>query len=157
MVGSIGTYIQISKAQLQSEKHNYKTIYAKASTNKNRQRRAAQDGDFQPYQELVDKFNTMFLQNVRKYRRLTVDAAGTLSGEMFFADDAKRRGLIDEVGTFSQAIKLLRQKINQRAAVKRPAARATAPAKPAPPVSPNADQPWLNNPANQRAARRLKG
>jgi ClpP class serine protease len=156
-VGSIGTYVQISTAQLNNEKRNYETIYAKQSTNKNREHRAAGDGNFKPYQELVEKFNTMFLLSVRKYRKLSGDVTGTLSGNMFFADDAKKRGLVDHVGTFTDAVKILNQEIYRREASKMAPPRPKASTKPTPPATPNAARPWLNSAANQRTAARLAG
>jgi protease-4 len=155
-VGSIGTYIQISKAQLQNEKTNYATIYAKQSTGKNKNHRAAQDGNFTPYQQLVDKVNGMFLQSVRKHRRLTGDVTGTLSGEMFFAKDALSRGLIDYVGTFSDAIKILNREI-YRTTTAKIAARPKAVVKPLPPATPNAARPWLNSPSNQKMMAKMMG
>lgn len=156
-VGSIGTYVQISTAALQNEKRNYQTIYAKQSTAKNKNHRAALDGDFKPYQELVDKFNGLFIQNVRQYRRLSVNVTETLSGDMFFAKDAQLRGLVDHVGTFSDAVKMLSAEIVRRGVVKGRAARPVATRKPTPPPVPNAARPWLNNPTNQKViANQLK-
>lgn len=130
-VGSIGTYVQIHKGAVKYENDNYKTIYAAKSTLKNRFLRAILKGDYDPYEKYINQVNEMFLANVRKHRKVTAD---TLTGDMFFAKDAKAKGLIDMVKSYQEVLAMMRNKIAVDAQLKkRTPAKATATVKPLPP------------------------
>ena len=117
-VGSIGTYIELNKYQLQNRKQWYHTIYAKKSTRKNYEFRQAEGGNYKPFEELIEKINNAFIANVTAFRPLAGKQSSTLSGEMFFAEEGLRRGLIDQVGTFNDALTLLRKQITQKSSTK---------------------------------------
>lgn len=106
--GSIGTFVSVNKRMSQWYAQNYTDVYASKSTNKNRPHRALQKGDLSAIQEMVDVSNESFLEEVKAYRHLNgtnSDITHTLSGEMFQAQEAKARGLIDGIGGFQYAIR----------------------------------------------------
>lgn len=61
-------------------------------------------------QATVDQFNEMFLQAVGAGRgaKLTPDAARALDGRTFIGQEAVARGLIDQIGSFDDAINIAR-------------------------------------------------
>lgn len=176
-VGSIGTYIQINESAIQAEKKTIKTIYAAKSTLKNKLLRAVFAGDYSPYEKYVNEVNEMFLASVKKHRTKATPA--TMTGEVFFAETAKRNGLIDMIGSFQDVVrwmanhlkveenarKLNQARRNNAAAVKAAqqaaqtrqmteaiVARLNAPKKTAPPPPPPPEvKTWMLNPINQRA------
>jgi protease-4 len=112
-VGSIGTFITIDKLAIGTDQTRYRTIYAKKSTRKNHMTREAQRGNFKPIEKHVEQINERFLSEVRKFRPLKGDIPTTLSGEVFFAAEAQRRGLIDRIGTFNTALTILNGKASK--------------------------------------------
>ena len=130
---------------MESQKRRFHVIYASKSTKKNYQGREAMEGNYKPYAELVEQYNESFLSSVKAYRPLTGDVAGTLSGDMFFAYDARKRGLIDQVGTFNDAMAVLRKKITEKASPKAKAQQVAA-------QQSSIDAPiWLQNPVYAKA------
>jgi len=104
--GSIGTYIPVHLPTLETIKKEMKFIYSSTSPNKNSEFRKAIDGDFSGLEAMATKNAAIFQQAVLKYLQLPEDTAQeTLSGGMFYAQDAKQRGLVDSVGTRNFAIK----------------------------------------------------
>lgn len=112
--GSIGTYITIDKTVREWYSRYYEDIYADKSTNKNADWRAYLRGDNGPIQQMVNKTNDIFLDQVKAYRTLRGNVEDTLSGSMFFADEAKRRGLVDGIGSFDYAVKRLAANVRRR-------------------------------------------
>lgn len=112
--GSIGTYVSLSKGFREQYKAYVEDIYASKSTRKNEEFRAYIEGDMRPLQRSIDKSNDIFLNEVKKHRPLSGNVEETLSGAMFHAADAKRRGLIDSIGSFNHAVKRLRANAERR-------------------------------------------
>ncbi len=107
MIGSIGSMISIDKWWMEYLKEYYDDIYSDESPEKNKEFRAYQDGDKGPYKEMVKKSAQAFKSNVRQNRKLRGTKSfqeETLKGSMFYADEAKSRGLIDSIGPLSHAI-----------------------------------------------------
>lgn len=109
--GSIGSFVSISKKFLEDYSKNFIDVYASSSPDKNKEIRQLFVGDSALLQKSVDKNAEVFQQEVQKYRNLKYDPAKTLSGGMFEAKDAKKRGLVDSIGTRSYAIQRLRSHI----------------------------------------------
>jgi len=113
-IGSIGTFITISKRFAEWYNENYTDIYADKSGNKNKSFRSLLKGDLSALKQDVNSTNEYFLKEVQKYRQLRGDTDVTLSGELFYAGDAKRRGLIDGIGGFQYAVKRLQANVKLR-------------------------------------------
>lgn len=107
-IGSIGTYLTIADYEKHYEQRGIKLIdiYATASTDKNKDYYEALKGNLEPLRKVADKFNENFLTTIEKNRegKLTAgrDAWGT--GKVWFAEDALKLGLIDEINTFSNTL-----------------------------------------------------
>lgn len=112
--GSIGTFITLSKGIGQYYSNNYEEIYADKSTNKNREWRELLKGNKAPISEMVNRSNDYFLKEVERFRQLKGDKNHTLSGAMFYAKEAKQRGLSDGTGSFNYAIKRLEANVKRR-------------------------------------------
>lgn len=106
-VGSIGAVVSINKRALQQYAEEWVDLYGSSAPKKNKEFRAALEGDFSAMQEVVDEATARFQSKIKKYRRLKGDEeyiADTLSGDMFTANKARRRGLIDGVGGFNYVL-----------------------------------------------------
>lgn len=106
--GSIGAMIQISRTALDFIKSEYATFYGEKAKEKNKSLSLALDGDFSGIQKEVNEYTERFHKLVSDSRPLSGSEsyrAKTLSGEMFSAEEAKRRGLIDGIGNLNYAIK----------------------------------------------------
>jgi len=67
----------------------------------------ALDGDMTGFKQLVNEATDNFHGIVKKNRNLKGSQSKvqeTLDGSMFYADDAKGRGLVDSIGNFNFAI-----------------------------------------------------
>jgi ClpP class serine protease len=106
-IGSIGSYIALDNNMVSYLKENIKYVYSKVSPNKNKSFRDILDNDdYSLLEEEATQNAKMFQKAVTKYRNLRdTTKEDTLSGGMFYAQDAKRRGLIDAVGTRNFALK----------------------------------------------------
>ena len=116
-IGSIGTMISIPKGFAEYYQKYYQDIYADKSTNKNHAFRALLEGDLGPLKAELNNTNEEFLQEVKKYRNLKGSEnsiAHTLSGAMFNALQAKRRGLVDGIGGYEYALKRLTAAVKRR-------------------------------------------
>lgn len=106
-VGSIGAVVSINRRALQQYAEEWIDLYGSASPNKNREFRSALNGDFSAMQQIVDEATARFQSKIKRYRTLKGDddyIADTLSGDMFTANRARRRGLIDGVGGFNYVL-----------------------------------------------------
>lgn len=106
--GSVGAVFTLDKEFLQYFKDSYLQIYGDNAPLKNEEFRAALEGDFGPFKSLANKATDQFQAQVASQRNLTGGEAyrkTTLSGRMFDAAEAKRRGLIDGVGTLAYAVR----------------------------------------------------
>lgn len=113
-IGSIGTFITLSKDFGRYYTAYYEDIYADKSSNKNRDFREYLKGNTQPIREMINKSNQFFLDEVQSYRHLKRDTDHTLSGAMFYASEAKSRGLIDGIGSFNYAVSRLKANVMRR-------------------------------------------
>jgi len=108
--GSIGTMMTLPKGFANWYNQNYEDIYASDSTNKNAAFRAFLQGDLTKLRDELEQSNEQFLAMVRASRELKGGdhyQRHTLSGAMFQAREAKRRGLIDSIGGLDHAISQL--------------------------------------------------
>lgn len=112
--GSIGTFITVDKYIQKWYNNYYEDIYADKSNNKNEEFRAYLNGDKGPLLKSVNKVNDAFLASVQKHRELKGDVEETLSGRLFLATDAKRRGLVDSIGNFNYAISRVDANVRRR-------------------------------------------
>ncbi len=105
--GSVGAVITLDKAFLEFYAENFLTFYGEDAPNKNAEWRAALEGNFIPIQEIANKATRDFQAQVSKQRPISGGEAyqrQTLSGAMFDAVEARRRGLVDGIGTMNYAI-----------------------------------------------------
>lgn len=106
--GSIGAMMSIDMRVVDFFKKNVKFFYGENAPRKNAGLRGAIEGDFTDIQNDVNTYTDRFHDKVKGLRTLTgseKQVKETLSGEMFIASEAKRRGLIDGVGNMNYAIK----------------------------------------------------
>ncbi len=113
-IGSIGSLISIDRRFAQWYNNNVEDIYADKSTNKNKDFRDFLKGNLDSLRANLNRSNEQFLAEVKQYRELKYDPEHTLSGAMFPAREAKRRGLIDGIGSFSYALNRLEANANRR-------------------------------------------
>lgn len=98
-IGSIGAMMSISKKFLEKYGEDIIDIYPASSPDKNKEFNSLLQGDDGPMKEMLTKSVDIFHKIVKQNRPLNKDIEGTLKGGMFFAEDAKRRGLIDFIGS----------------------------------------------------------
>lgn len=107
-VGSIGTYITVADYAGWYEKEGIRLVevYATKSKDKNQDYLEAIAGDTTRMQKLVDEFNEYFLKAIAQYReqQLSADQSVWGTGNMFFAKEARKIGLIDEISTLDNYI-----------------------------------------------------
>ena len=108
--GSVGTFVTIDNWMTKWYKQYYTDIYADKSPNKNKASRDLQEGNLETLKTSLNVYNEAFHTEVKKFRDLTGSKQQidhTLSGEIFYAQEAKKRGLIDGVGTMQFALQRL--------------------------------------------------
>lgn len=108
--GSIGVMIAFADVKPMWEKAGVKfhEIYSNESTHKNKEFQLAMEGKYDLIKsELLDPIARKFQKTVRENRKGKVDITqtGILNGRMFFAQDAVKYGLADEIGNREYAIK----------------------------------------------------
>lgn len=105
-VGCIGTYLNYfnDKKHLENEGYEEVQVYAPSSPLKNKEYREAEKGNFNPLEQLAEKFNQFFLQHVSKSRSGKLKSDKWQSGDTFFADEALQLGLIDMILPFDDFI-----------------------------------------------------
>lgn len=113
-IGSIGTFITLSKMFASWYNSYYEDMYASKSTNKNRDFREYMKGNKEPMQKAIDTHNEYFLDEMKRYRPLKRDVEHTLSGAMFYAAEAKSRGLVDGIGSLTYAVSRLQANVKRR-------------------------------------------
>lgn len=106
-VGSIGAYLTINKNFAEFYNANFQDIYSDKSPEKNADFRELLKGNLEPFRKMVTASDEAFMNEVKKFRDLKGDVKETLAGGMFPANLAKRKGLIDSVGTFNHAVERL--------------------------------------------------
>lgn len=111
-LGSIGVYSTMDAAMVQYYKENYKDIYAEQSPDKNKGFRELLEGSTNAIQRSVNKTADIFQKVVSEHLNLNENLKeSTLAGGMFMAADAKKRGLLDDIGTFQTAITALQSEV----------------------------------------------
>lgn len=109
-IGSIGVMMSFMDYAKYYEKEGVTqhTIYSTLSTYKNGPFESAKKGEYDQIKaEELDPLARKFQEAVKHQRGGRLDQAveGIIAGRMFFADDAKKNGLIDSVGTLETAVK----------------------------------------------------
>jgi len=111
ITGSIGTYIQVAdfRKQLEQEGIVLHEIYAKDSTDKNRDYKEAINYNYDLIRNRASRFNDEFLKTVEAGRqgRLTSDREDWGTGKTFYASDAHEMGLIDGIKGFEDTIQYI--------------------------------------------------
>lgn len=109
--GSIGVMCSFMDMQPVYEQMGAKfhTIYSKHSTHKNVSFQKALEGKYDLIKsEELDPLAIKFQNTIKENRadKLKTDVQGILSGRMFFAEDALKYGLIDQIGSLESAVQL---------------------------------------------------
>jgi len=106
-VGSIGVMVQLVDYGAFYKKQGIKIIeiYPPESSEKNKAYRDAIDGKTQTMiDEVLTPLAVNFQSIVKEHRPVDESVEGVLSGKMFYAEDAIKAGLIDEIGNFDTAV-----------------------------------------------------
>lgn len=117
-IGSIGTYMTLLDDSGWLEQNGLKeiSVYASKSTEKNIEFKEALKGNTKLLlDKIVNPFNDAFMKSVVKNRfGKSLDKENTLKGQLHLTHEALEFGLIDSVGSFSDAIALV-QKFSKKA------------------------------------------
>lgn len=109
MIGSIGTYIT-----LQGKDPNGAPIieiYATDSTQKNIESRQALEGNTKPMLDnIINPLNDSFKAGMSRNRYGKLNKDVVFTGATFQAKDALKHGLVDQIGTFQDAIDYINNK-----------------------------------------------
>lgn len=107
-IGSIGTYITISDYTDYWKQQGIRMIdvYASQSKDKNSEYFQAIDGNLEPLRKIADRYNSDFIESVRQNRsdKLSDNQKLWSTGKAFFADEALKIGLIDNIDTFQNTL-----------------------------------------------------
>lgn len=107
-VGSIGAYCTIADFTEWYAQKGIKLIdvYANQSIDKNKDYKEALKGNTELLQKSVTEFTEFFINDVKKFRgdKINLSEANPYTGKMFFAENAIKVGLVDEIGTFDLAV-----------------------------------------------------
>lgn len=112
MIGSIGTMVRWTDYSKQDEQMGIKDVevYATASVNKNIEIREA-NGSTPNYQPLIDNIldptNEEFISAVKTF--LPAANEDVYTGSIYLAKQAQQMGLIDKIGSLSDAINMAQQ------------------------------------------------
>ena len=111
-IGSIGVMSSWADMQpmLEAEGVVFHDVYATESTNKNKAYKQAKAGNYDPLISELDTLNNIFASTVKKGRKAAGINDAVFSGDMYFATEAKKMGLIDSIGTLQDAIKAVQKK-----------------------------------------------
>jgi len=104
-IGSIGTMLIAQDLQPALEKLGVKfhEVYASLSTDKNQDYNQVLDGNYDAYRtNVLDVINQKFLSSIKANRSGLNES--TLTGKVYFAREAITLGLIDEIGSLTEAI-----------------------------------------------------
>lgn len=109
-VGSIGVMVQLVDYGPYYKKQGIKIIeiYPPESADKNKSYRDAIDGKTQTMiDEVLTPLAVNFQNVVKEHRPVDESIEGVLSGKMFYAEDAIKAGLVDEIGNFESAVAVI--------------------------------------------------
>ena len=104
-IGSIGTMISIYNLDKMYEKEGIQIhdIYATKSTDKNKIYKDASEGNYKGIiSKILDPMNEQFIEAIKSQRPQISEKA--LSGEIFMASEALKLGLIDQIGSYEDAV-----------------------------------------------------
>jgi len=107
LVGAIGTYAVVEDVSGVAEKLGVKVHVIKAGEHKGAgvSGTAFTDSQQAEMQRVVNDINAQFLSAVREGRKLTASQLKVVSdGRIWIAADAKRFGLVDQIGTFESVL-----------------------------------------------------
>ncbi len=110
--GSIGVLASMDKKFVKFVSENYEDIYSDLSPGKNKWWRDYMDGDTTQIRKEINAAAQQFHNLVLNHRPLGYGKKETLEGGMFLGVDAKKRGLLDSIGTFKDAVNQLKKIIN---------------------------------------------
>lgn len=122
-IGSIGVKATVNNEMVAWYDKTFTDYYADSSENKSEEFRALQLGDPSKIIAALNKSDALFMADVKKNLNLKGDAETireTLSGRMFFAADAQKRGLIDGIKTKAEVIARAEQLAKQYSKSGRP-------------------------------------
>jgi signal peptide peptidase SppA len=107
-VGSIGTYMTVADYSKYWELQGIRLIdvYASQSKDKNSEYFEAIKGNLEPLRSIADRYNSDFIESVRQNRsdKLSDNQKLWSTGKAFFADEALKIGLIDNIDTFQNTL-----------------------------------------------------
>jgi protease-4 len=106
-VGSIGSFVMFADYRGFWEQKGIKIheIYAPQSTDKNKDYRDALEGDYKAIEGDLEVLVNEFISYVKTERKGSASHEKKWnSGKMFYAEDAKKIGLIDGIKTFDQVV-----------------------------------------------------
>lgn len=107
-IGSIGTYSVLNKKRLEEYRANYEEIYSSKSPDKNLSWREYLNGKIELLVEELDMASQVFQDEVSANLPLNESLkSSTLSGRMFFANDALNRGLIDGIKSMKETFQFI--------------------------------------------------
>lgn len=107
MIGSIGTFISFQDFSALFEKYGAKIyeVYAPDSTEKNYEWRELMKGNQKPYEDSLTLTNNQFISDIEKfYGESLKDDGHVFKGKIYVPQEAKKIGLVNEIGTFEDAI-----------------------------------------------------
>ena len=113
-IGSIGAFISVNSKFLKEYSEQIIDIYATNSPNKNDVFRGLLAGDYTAAQRSIDSLSQIFQNDVKNTRKLSEKYTDTLSGGIWKASEAKKRGLIDSIGSKNYAIKRIINYLNSK-------------------------------------------
>jgi protease-4 len=104
-IGSIGTMLMAEDLRPALEQLGVKfhEVYATLSVDKNSDINKVLEGKYDQYREnVLDVINAKFLSTIKEYRLNLNESA--LTGKIYFAPEAIKLGLIDQIGSLEMAI-----------------------------------------------------
>lgn len=115
-VGSIGVYTTLADfyAYYASQGLPVRDIYAPQSNYKNNDYREAIKGNDVPLQESLSVLADAFINAVSTNRAGKIKGKDWATGKMYYAEDAKRIGLIDGIKSFEQVVLRMSSLINNQ-------------------------------------------
>ena len=113
--GSIGVMYSLDKKFAEEYDELYDDIFSDHSPDKQGMSRKYKAGDKSGYRDMATSLDVVFMSDVKKHRPLKKSVYNspsqikeTLSGGVWTAGEAKKRGLVDSIGTRNQAAKRVR-------------------------------------------------
>lgn len=109
--GSMGTYAVLEDLSGAADKIGLRVVVVRAGEFKGMGEPGTEITEEQiaEIQRIVNRLNDQYLEQIAQGRNRSVDSVRSLAdGRVIFADDALSNGLIDQIGTFGQAINSLR-------------------------------------------------